>query len=284
MPGPTNAKQRKKKNEKKKKKKAQQQQLQQATIATQDPNPEPHPIDAPETPLESAPAQPTQDLQPILNRQAEYVLYNGEYYEKIPEDELVLYEGQEAEIVANARQDNEGDEEDEGRTMAVYDDKDEVEVPPVTLELPYIYDPGNGPRVKDFLAFMRSPFAAPQSQSFATVGETQDADAMKKDALEEDARWDASRVLPFLNRILPGELAAGIDEPSVDTEQGHQQRLSEQYLSGICSVTCFALATYNFGHAAVLAYSLSWQQLDAATQEVYEGQGAGVDDQGLSYY
>ncbi|KAG8803350.1 hypothetical protein FRC17_006190 [Serendipita sp. 399] len=208
MPGPTNVKQRKKKNEKKKKKKAQQQQQQQATIATQDPNLEPHPIDAPETPLESAPAQAIQGLQPILNRQPEYVLYNGEYYEKIPEDELALYEGQEAEIVAtNARRDNEG-EEDEGGTMAVYDDEDEVEIPPVTLELPYIYDPGNGPRVKDFLAFMRSPFAAPQSQSFATVGETQDADAKKKEDALEDARWDASRVLPFLNRILPGELAA----------------------------------------------------------------------------
>ncbi|KAG8810153.1 hypothetical protein FRC18_004230 [Serendipita sp. 400] len=196
--------------------------------------------------------------------------------------------------------------------MAVYDDEGEVEVP-VTLELPYIYDPGNGPRVKDFLAFMRSRYAAPQAQSFAAVGEVEEGGI--KDS-PRDARWDASRVLPILSRLLPGELATalwynrtrsthrvcptcqrvynvgdtlrahvqGIDEPSVDTEQGHQQRLNEQYLSGICSVTCFALATYNFGHAAVLAYSLSWRQLGPATQKVLEGHGSGVEDQGLSYY
>ncbi|KAG8862368.1 hypothetical protein FRC20_011248 [Serendipita sp. 405] len=195
MPGPGNSKQRKKQKEKKKKEAKRK--AQQAASAIQNPAPEPH-VDAPETPLETVPERPTQDSK-VVNKPEEYVLYHGEYYEKIPEDELALYEGQEAEVVA-PQYGVEDEDEGEG-TMAVYDDEGE-----------------------------------------------------------------------------------GIDEPSVDTEQGHQQRLNEQYLSGICSVTCFALATYNFGHAAVLAYSLSWRQLGPATQKVLEGHGSGVEDQGLSYY
>ncbi|KAG9020164.1 hypothetical protein FS842_007542, partial [Serendipita sp. 407] len=197
MPGPGNSKQRKKQKEKKKKeakKKAQQ-----AASAIQNSAPEPH-VDAPETPLETVPERSTQDSK-VVNRPEEYVLYYGEYYEKIPEDELALYEGQEAEVVA-PQYGVEDEDEGEG-TMAVYDDEGEVEVP-VTLELPYIYDPGNGPRVKDFLAFMRSRYAAPQAQSFAAVGEVEEGGI--KDS-PRDARWDASRVLPILSRLLPGELA-----------------------------------------------------------------------------
>jgi hypothetical protein len=50
------------------------------------------------------------------------------------------------------------------------------------------------------------------------------------------------------------------------------------------SVPCFALSTYNYGPAAVLAYGLAWHQLDEGTRELLEGAGAGIDDQGLSLY
>ncbi|KAG8752167.1 hypothetical protein FRC14_007280 [Serendipita sp. 396] len=227
MPGPGNSKQRKKQKEKKKKEAKRK--AQQAASAIQNPAPEPH-VDAPETPLETVPERPTQDSK-VVNKPEEYVLYHGEYYEKIPEDELALYEGQEAEVVA-PQYGVEDEDEGEG-TMAVYDDEGEA------------------------LWYNRTRSThrvCPTCQRVYNVGDTLRAHVQ------------------------------GIDEPSVDTEQGHQQRLSEQYLSGICSVTCFALATYNFGHAAVLAYSLSWRQLGPATQKVLEGHGSGVEDQGLSYY
>jgi hypothetical protein len=69
-------------------------------------------------------------------------------------------------------------------------------------EYPYIYDPGNGPRVRDFLAFLKSPFAAPQTVEF---------DALGNDGSEVDlgsGELTASRVIPLLTRILPGEFAA----------------------------------------------------------------------------
>jgi len=58
-------------------------------------------------------------------------------------------------------------------------------------EYPYIYDPGNGPRVRDFLAFLKSPFAAPQTVEFDALGN----DGSEVDL--ESGELTASRVIPY---------------------------------------------------------------------------------------
>lgn len=70
----------------------------------------------------------------------------------------------------------------------------------------YIYDPGNGPRVRDFLAFMKSPFAAPQALSFLVVGSEEDTSGGGEGEVD-DQRYSAATVIPILNKFLPGEFA-----------------------------------------------------------------------------
>ncbi|CAG7851165.1 SubName: Full=Uncharacterized protein {ECO:0000313/EMBL:CCA71860.1} [Serendipita indica DSM 11827] len=228
-----------------------------------------------------------------------YFLYNGEYYEKIPPEEIALYEGMEAEVVQYEGEQVEQEEEYEGP------------------EEPYIYDPGNGPRVRDFVAFLHSPFAVQPSVEFVRVGEP-------KGGAEDDVDWTDNELVGLLARAVPDELALvlwynrtrathricptcqrvyhvgealrphlpGVDseeEQSVTEEEvkRHAARTAEQWLSGICSIPCFALSTYTLGPAAVLAYGLWWSQLDEGTKVALqpgEDEEERIDDQGLSAY
>ncbi|PVF99303.1 hypothetical protein CPB86DRAFT_796705 [Serendipita vermifera] len=202
--------------------------------------------------------------------------------------------------------------ESEPGAIGVYDDEDEEGVYEggVEMEEPCVFDPGNGPRVRNFVGFMKSAYAVAQETSFG-------ADLLRTAS--------ASTVIPLLTRILPGEFATVMwynrtrtthrvcpacqriyhlgealrphvkelepdrnEDPDYesDRQMTKQERLAyaEQWRSGICSFPCYALATYNYGMEGILAYGLPWQDLDDAIREVLEGEGLGIDDQGLSHY
>lgn len=88
--------------------------------------------------------------------------------------------------------------EDPDDNVSVYDP--DARVSHLEASSSYIYDPGNGPRVRDFMAFLKSPFAAPAVQSFLHVG----ADPQ---VVHQEERYTAANIIPILNRFLPGEFA-----------------------------------------------------------------------------
>lgn len=205
--------------------------------------------------------------------------------------------------------------------LAVYDDEEdenvdheaEAQIAHLESSASYIYDPGNGPRVRDFLAFLKSPFAAPVAQSFLHVGvDPGSLRDIQSDAAEQ--KYSAANIIPVLNRFLPGEFATLLwfnrtrktqricpacqrlynlaDDlpPLIMPAQGEAPEADpegirrERELSGICSLPCFALATYNYGPAAVWAYGLMLPEIDEDALDAIESGGSGVDDQGLSTY
>ena len=94
--------------------------------------------------------------------------------------------------------------EDEGEYESV-DAQAEAEIAQLEASASYIYDPGNGPRVRDFLAFLKSPFAAPAVQSFLVVGAP--ARGPEEKSAEEEQKYTPANIIPILNRFLPGEFA-----------------------------------------------------------------------------
>ena len=108
-----------------------------------------------------------------------YFLYSGEYYERIPPEEMPLYDRMEAEVVR-------------------YEDSPAEEEGP---EGPYIYDPVNRPRVRDFTAFMHSPFAVMATIDFVRVGEP------KENVQADEVDWTDEELIGLLARVVPDELA-----------------------------------------------------------------------------
>lgn len=88
--------------------------------------------------------------------------------------------------------------EDDDDNVSVYDP--DAKVSHLEASSSYIYDPGNGPRVRDFMAFLKSPFAAPATQSFLHVG-------AEPHVKHQEERYTAANIIPILNRFLPGEFA-----------------------------------------------------------------------------
>jgi hypothetical protein len=191
MPGPANKKAAKKRQQKKKrleKAKAQaagtpppviEEVLQGATTSVS-------------TPLEiSLPSDRAPTYEPADEQKSQHEL---QYNESVDE-----YAQQEAHPwVEPATLEPSDDFRDETESSAgaigVYDDEYEEDQNERMLEVeePCIYDPGNGPRVRNFVGFMKSPFAVSQETSFGP------------DLLRTAS---AGAIIPLLTRILPGEFA-----------------------------------------------------------------------------
>jgi hypothetical protein len=108
----------------------------------------------------------------------------------------------------NATQGQKRRESEEGRDEEI--DIDDAEIRLLEASASYIYDPGNGPRVRDFFAFLRSPFAAPEGLSFLDVGSDETTVAlhnMGSVGEGDEERYSAAKVIPVLNKFLSGEFA-----------------------------------------------------------------------------
>lgn len=185
MPGPGNSASRKKQQRKKEKKAKKKLQAQTQVAHTGDATTPLEPSD--EYVNHSGEQYQVYYEQEIAGDTVRYITENGDY---IVQNQDYIPETHQYEYVVEVDGDNPVYEDYEAQQYQQYYQEQQHQIP----EDPCIYDPGNGPRVKDFLAFMRSPFAAPQA--FNEEDEAPFGDL------------SAANVLPLLSKILPGELAS----------------------------------------------------------------------------
>ncbi|KAI0632829.1 hypothetical protein C8Q77DRAFT_1059026, partial [Trametes polyzona] len=163
------------------------------------------------------------------------------------------------------------------------------------LKTPFIYDPGDGPRVKDPRAFLASRLAAPPSLDDAMCAEFAEEAVLQMlcSVLPEETAlilWynksrRTARICPACQRlyrlgdVLPDHLAG---------ENGEQQRATraspylarEQEISGLCSPVCFILAAYNYPGAIRSTWGRMAEELDDATWDLL-GAAPRANDLGL---
>ncbi|KAI0632833.1 hypothetical protein C8Q77DRAFT_848994 [Trametes polyzona] len=168
-------------------------------------------------------------------------------------------------------------------------------IPMPLLKTPFIYDPGDGPRVKDPRAFLASRLAAPPSLDDAMCAEFAEEAVLQMlcSVLPEETAlilWynksrRTARICPACQRlyrlgdVLPDHLAG---------ENGEQQRATraspylarEQEISGLCSPVCFILAAYNYPGAIRSTWGRMAEELDDATWDLL-GAAPRANDLGL---
>ncbi|KAI0772490.1 hypothetical protein BD413DRAFT_474558 [Trametes elegans] len=158
-------------------------------------------------------------------------------------------------------------------------------VPSALSKTPFIYDPGNGPRVKDAQTFLASRFAAPPSLEDAMCAEFADEAVLQMlcSVLPEETAlilWynksrRNSRICPACQRlyrlgdVLPDHLA-GEDAPQRNETRTSPYLAREQELSGLCSPVCFILAAYNHPGAIRSAWGRMAEELDDATWDLLD--------------
>ncbi|KAH9887079.1 hypothetical protein C8Q73DRAFT_714618 [Cubamyces lactineus] len=164
-------------------------------------------------------------------------------------------------------------------------DEHEQQIPPMLLQKPFIYDPGNGPRVKDPRAFLSSRFAAPPSFDDELCAEFAEEAVLQMlcTVLPEETAlilWynksrRSSRICPACQRlyrlgdILPDHLAGDNGEQRDET-RASPYLAREQELSGLCSPVCFILAAYNYPGAIRSTWGRMAEELDDATWDLLD--------------
>ncbi|KAJ8472945.1 hypothetical protein ONZ51_g8185 [Trametes cubensis] len=164
-------------------------------------------------------------------------------------------------------------------------DEQEHQIPSVLLQKPFIYDPGNGPRVKDPRAFLSSRFAAPPSLDDELCAEFAEEAVVQMlcTVLPEETAlilWynksrRTSRICPACQRLyrlgdhLPDHLAGDNGEQRDETRTS-PYLAREQELSGLCSPVCFILAAYNYPGAIRSTWGRMAEELDDATWDLLD--------------
>ncbi|KAI8972589.1 hypothetical protein BD414DRAFT_540230 [Trametes punicea] len=166
------------------------------------------------------------------------------------------------------------------------------------FKTPFIYDPGDGPRVKDPRAFLASRFAAPPSlddelcaefaeeailQMLCTVLPEETALILWYNKSRRTARiCPACQRLYRLGDVLPDHLAGDTREQQTET-RASPYLAREQELSGLCSPICFILASYNYPGAIRSTWGRMAEELDDATWDLLDAPHAPqpVQDLGL---
>jgi len=157
---------------------------------------------------------------------------------------------------------------------------------------PPIYDPGNGPRVKDLHAFLASSFCSPPSlddELCAEFAQEELLDMLYTVLPHELALvlWHNksrkfSRICPACRRLYRlGEVLSNPLE-GIEQIQEHPLLLVEQDISGLCSPVCFILASINYPEAIRLIYGRMADEMEDVTWEYLNSKGYGRDDAGLS--
>ncbi|PFH47449.1 hypothetical protein AMATHDRAFT_152048 [Amanita thiersii Skay4041] len=185
-------------------------------------------------------------------------------------------------------------------SLRIFDDKDynyDDEPPSGEYDFflppnPYIYDPGNGPRVRDTKAFLASSYFAqkpalhiPLCAEFAQPEILQ----MLLTVLPEETAlilWynksrATSRICPACQRLyhlgdnLPDLTVEGSDEPAPLKHDTSPCLRREQEISGLCSPLCFVLASFNYPGAIRQAWGCMVDEIDDETWEVLNSHGVG---------
>ncbi|KAH9837799.1 uncharacterized protein C8Q71DRAFT_808328 [Rhodofomes roseus] len=169
---------------------------------------------------------------------------------------------------------------------------------PSLVNEPFIYDPGNGPRVRNVPAFLASSFAAPPTLDDPLCAEFAQEEMLEMlfSVLPEETAmilWYnksriGARVCPACQRLyrlgdaLPEHM---LDEDSIPkpNEPIAPNLLREQELSGLCSPMCFVLAAFNYPGAIRSAWGRMAEELDAETWDLLDGPGTSAvqNDRGL---
>ncbi|EPS96237.1 hypothetical protein FOMPIDRAFT_1032530 [Fomitopsis schrenkii] len=171
-------------------------------------------------------------------------------------------------------------------------------IPPSLVTEPFIYDPGNGPRVCNVPAFLASTFSAPPTLDDPLCAEFAQEEMLEMlcAVLPEETAlilWynksrRSARVCPACQRlyrlgdVLPEHM---LDENSIPKphEPIAPNLLREQELSGLCSPMCFVLAAFNYPGAIRSAWGRMAEELDAETWDLLDGPGTSAvqNDRGL---
>ncbi|KAF8346647.1 hypothetical protein F5887DRAFT_834094, partial [Amanita rubescens] len=155
--------------------------------------------------------------------------------------------------------------------------------------IPYIYDPGNGPRVRDTHAFLSSRYFAQKPAMHiplcAEFAQPEILEMLRTILPEETALilWynksrATSRICPACQRLyhlgesLPGLIA---DEPLPPKQHDPPYLRSEQEMSGLCSPVCFILASYDYPGAIKKAWGRTVDEIDDETWEIMNGPAGG---------
>ncbi|EIW76688.1 hypothetical protein CONPUDRAFT_139423 [Coniophora puteana RWD-64-598 SS2] len=176
--------------------------------------------------------------------------------------------------------------------LNTFDDQNSVGLIPPP---PYIYDPGNGPRVRDTRGFLSSFFAQPPALSDPLCAEFAQEEVLQMlhTVLPEETAlilWynksrTKGRICPSCRRlyclgdILPDLI--GEDQASRPSEPRSPYLLREQTISGLCSPMCFILASFNYPGAIKTTWGRVAEEMDETTWNLLNGPGEGHGDMGL---
>ncbi|KAI0299067.1 hypothetical protein B0F90DRAFT_1730547 [Multifurca ochricompacta] len=141
----------------------------------------------------------------------------------------------------------------------------------ILLSNPIIHDPGNGPRVRNMDAFLKSSFAQPAWTADQLCAEFAQREILQMlcTVLPEEIAlclwYNKSR---RIGRVCPACLRLyTLDDAPPDAPT---RLLSEQIISGLCSPICFMLAAYRAPAAAKVAWGRMAEDLDDATWELLD--------------
>ncbi|KAG9311058.1 hypothetical protein JVU11DRAFT_8961 [Chiua virens] len=165
----------------------------------------------------------------------------------------------------------------------------------VFIATPNIYDPGNGPRVRDTRAFLSSFFAQPPALDDELCAEFAQDEILQmlSTVLPEETAiilWynksrATGRVCPSCRRLYSlGDILPDLvhDSPKLFPETQSPYLAREQEISGLCSPLCFIMASLiTPGLSNPLGVVLQ-EEIDHYTWELLNGPGSGAGDQGLS--
>lgn len=163
------------------------------------------------------------------------------------------------------------------------------------LNMPNIYDPGTGPRIRDARGFLSSFFAQPPSLSDPLCAEFSQEEILQMlcTILPEETAiivWynksrATGRVCPCCRRLynLGDVLPALVQEGCKPALEPRSHRLAlEQQISGLCSPLCFILASFDHPEAIKSTWGLLAEEIDEHTWELLNRGGVGRGDRGLS--
>ncbi|KAG5638954.1 hypothetical protein H0H81_008454 [Sphagnurus paluster] len=154
-------------------------------------------------------------------------------------------------------------------------------------QVPFIHDPGNGPRVRDTRAFIESKFfSQPPALDIPLCAEFAQGEVLQMlmTVLPEETAlilWynksrATSRICPACQRlyrlgdILPDHLPDEVPTSPKEVRPSPQLR-REQTISGLCSPVCFILASFNYPGAIRSAWGRTEDELDDYTWGLLNG-------------
>ncbi|KAJ6476268.1 hypothetical protein C8R45DRAFT_834205 [Mycena sanguinolenta] len=159
------------------------------------------------------------------------------------------------------------------------------------FQKPFIYDPGNGHRVRDTRAFLSSFFAQPPALDDPLCAEFSQDEILQMlcTVLPEETAlilWynksrSTSRICPACQRlyrlgdVLLDHANLSEDHERCTVQPPLPQLQREQKISGLCSAVCFILASYNYPGAIKSSWGNTAEEMDDDAWDLLNSVGAG---------